>query len=136
MEVTQQHQLTAQANKTGYICITIDLTQNNTSTGTPGTSGYSPVNNQLRLELVDVLNQQGLNSGGLIHTFPLYSYTSTGTSVALTKFDKSFFKKWKQQQLIWVRYVSCAYQKMALYLLTELLRLQVVQDQLADLIWA
>ena len=93
VEVTQQHQLTAQANKTGYICITIDLTQNNTSTGTPGTSGYSPVNNQLRLELVDVLNQQGLNSGGLIYTFPLYSYVSTGATVALTKIDKSFFKK-------------------------------------------
>lgn len=89
----QQMQLAAQANKTGYVCITIDLTQNNTSTGTPGTSGYSPVNNQLRLELVDVLNQQDLNSGGLIYTFPLYSYTSTGTSVALTKLDKSFFKK-------------------------------------------
>ena len=93
VEVTQQHQLTAQANKTGYICITIDLTQNNTSTGTPGTSGYSPVNNQLRLELVDVLNQQGLNSGGLIYTFPLYSYVSTGATVTLTKIDKSFFKK-------------------------------------------
>ena len=92
-EVTQQHQIIAQANKTGYVCITIDLTQNNTSTGTPGTSGYSPVNNQLRLELVDVLNQQGLNSGGLIYTFPIYSYVSTGTSVALTKLDKSFFKK-------------------------------------------
>ncbi len=93
VEVTQQHQLTAQANKTGYICITIDLTKNNTSTGTPGTSGYSPVNNQLRLELVDVLNQQGLNSGGLIYTFPLYSYVSTGATVTLTKIDKSFFKK-------------------------------------------
>ena len=93
VEVTQQHQLTAQANKTGYICITIDLTQNNASTGTPGTSGYSPVNNQLRLELVDVLNQQGLNSGGLIYTFPLYSYVSTGATVTLTKIDKSFFKK-------------------------------------------
>ena len=93
VEVTQQHQLTAQANKTGYICITIDLTQNNTSTGTPGTSGYSPVNNQLRLELVDVLNQQGLNSGGLIYTFPIYSYVSTGATITLTKIDKSFFKK-------------------------------------------
>ena len=93
VEVTQQHQLTAQANKTGYVCITIDLTQNNTSTGTPGTSGYLPVNNQLRLELVDVLNQQYLNSGGLIYTFPLYSYVSTGATVTLTKIDKSFFKK-------------------------------------------
>ena len=88
----QQMQLTAQANKTGYVCITIDLTQNNTSTGTPGTSGYSPVNNQLRLELVDVLNQQDLNSGGLIYTFPLYSYVSTGTSVALTKLERNYYK--------------------------------------------
>ena len=92
VEVTQQHQLTAQANKTGYVCITVDLTQNNTSTGTPGTSGYSPVNNQLRLELVNVLNQQDLNSGGLIYTFPLYSYVSTGTSVALTKLERNYYK--------------------------------------------
>ena len=90
IENVQQAQLTAQANKIGYVCIVIDLTQTNTSTGTPGTSDYVPVNNQLRLELVGVLNQQDLNSGGLIYTFPIYSYTSTGTSVALTKIDKSF----------------------------------------------
>ncbi|WP_413523120.1 hypothetical protein [Lactococcus raffinolactis] len=93
VEVTQQHQLTAQANKTGYVCITIDLTQNNISTGTPGTSGYSPVNNQLRLELVDVLNQQDLNSGGLIYTFPLYSYVSTGTTISIKKIKNSFTDK-------------------------------------------
>lgn len=92
IENSQQMQLTAQANKTGYVCITIDLTQNNTSTGTPGTSDYLPVNNQLRFELVDVLNQQDLNSGGLIYTFPLYSYVSTGTSVALTKLDRNYYK--------------------------------------------
>lgn len=90
VEVTQRHQLTAQANKTGYVCITVDLTQNNISTGTPGTSNYAPVNNQLRLELVEALNQQDLGSGGLIYTFPIYSYASTGTSVTLTKIDKSF----------------------------------------------
>ena len=86
----QQMQLTTHANKTGYICITIDLTQDNTSTGTPGTSDYVPINNQLRLELVDTLNQQDLNNGGLIYTFPLYSYVSTGSSVALTKISFSF----------------------------------------------
>lgn len=87
----QQMQLAVQANKTGYVCITIDLTQTNTSTGTPGTSNYVPVNNQLRLELVETLNRQDLNTGGgLIYTFPIYSYTSTGTSVSLTKIDNSF----------------------------------------------
>ena len=91
VENGQQMQLTAQANKTGYVCITIDLTQNNTSTGTPGTSDYLPVNNQLRIELVDTLNQQNLNTGGgLIYTFPLYAYVSTGTSVSLTKIDRGF----------------------------------------------
>lgn len=91
VEVTQRHQLTAQANKSGYVCITVNLTQNNTSTGTPGTSDYLPVNNQLRIELVEVLNQQDLNSGGgLIYTFPLYSYVSTGSSVSITRVSKSF----------------------------------------------
>ena len=90
IENTQQVQLTAQANKTGYVCITIDLTQNNTSTGTPGTITYLSVNNQLRLELVDTLNQQDLNSGGLIYTFPLYSYVSTGATMTLTKNSGSF----------------------------------------------
>ncbi len=93
IENTQQVQLTAQANKTGYICITIDLTQDNTSTGTPGTSTYLPVNNQLRLELVDTLNKQDLNSDGLIYTFPIYSYVSTGTTVTLTKIITSHMKK-------------------------------------------
>lgn len=90
VESGQQMQLTAQANKTGYVCITIDLTQDNTSTGTPGTSGYVPINNQLRLELVDTLNQQNLNSGGLIYTFPIYSYVSTGATLTLTKILKNY----------------------------------------------
>lgn len=90
VENGQQMQLSAQANKTGYVCITIDLTQNNTSTGTPGTSDYVPINNQLRLELVDTLNQQNLNSGGLIYTFPLYSYVSTGATLTLTKILKNY----------------------------------------------
>ena len=89
IENSQQMQLTAQANETGYVCITIDLTQNNTSTGTPGTSDYVPVNNQLRLELVESLNRQDLNAGGFVHTFPLYTYESTASTVTLTNFSAS-----------------------------------------------
>ena len=91
IENSQQMQLTAQANKTGYVCVTIDLTQTNTATGTPGTSDYTPVNNQLRLELVNVLNQQNLNNDGLIYTFPIYSYSTTGTSVTLTKLTANYW---------------------------------------------
>ena len=89
--IQQQEQLSARANTSGYVVITIDLTQSNTATGTPGTSGYMPVNNQLRLELVDVLNQQNLNNDGLIYTFPIYSYSTTGTSVTLTKLTANYW---------------------------------------------
>ena len=89
IENSQQMQLTAQANKTGYVCITIDLTQTNTSTGSPGTINYVPVNNQLRLELVETLNRQDLNAGGFVHTFPLYAYKSTASTVTLTNFSAS-----------------------------------------------
>ena len=91
IENGQQMQLTAQANKAGYICITIDLTQSNAATGTPGASNYVPVNNQLRLELVEILNQQNLNNDGLIYTFPIYSYSTTGTSVTLTKLTANYW---------------------------------------------
>ena len=89
IENSQQMQLTAQANKTGYVCITIDLTQTNTSTGSPGTSNYVPVNNQLRLELVETLNRQDLYAGGFVHTFQLYTYKSTASTVTLTNFSTS-----------------------------------------------
>lgn len=92
--IQQQEQLAAQANATGYVCVTVDLTQINTATGTPGTSDYMPVNNQLRLELVDILNQQNLNDGGLIYTFPIYSYTSTGASVTLSPYKQSFDREY------------------------------------------
>ena len=88
--IQQQEQLSAQANTSGYVVVTIDLTQSNTATGTPGASNYEPVNNQLRLELVGQLNRQDLNNGGLIYTFPLYSYVSTGTSVTLRIYKGSF----------------------------------------------
>ncbi|MFR4176071.1 MAG: hypothetical protein ACLUQC_08425 [Lactococcus raffinolactis] len=90
VENGQQAQLTAQANKIGYVCIVIDLTQTNTSTGTPGTSDYVPVNNQLRLELVETLNKQNLNAGGFVYTFPLYAYEATAATVTLTKVSDSF----------------------------------------------
>ena len=88
--VTQQHKILAQANKSGFVCITVDLTQDNTATGAPGTSSYVSVNNQLRLELVKTLVQQDLSNGGLIYTLPIYSYTATGTSITVSRVDSSY----------------------------------------------
>ena len=87
IEVDEEMQLSVSANNSGYVCVVIDLTQNNTSTGEAGTSGYTPVNNQLRLEVVKELVQQDLFEDGKLYAFPLASFTSTGTTVNLTKID-------------------------------------------------
>lgn len=81
VEVTELHKLTVPANTSGYIVLTIDLTQQNSSTGTPGNSDYLPVNNQVSVQVVDKLVQQDLLNDGLIYMFPLASYTSNGTTV-------------------------------------------------------
>lgn len=85
IEVDEEMQLSVSANDSGYVCIVIDLTQNNTSTGESGTPDYQPVNNQIRLDVVKELVQQNLHDGGQLYTFPLASFTSTGTTVTLTK---------------------------------------------------
>lgn len=87
IEVDEEMKLSVSANDTGYVCIVIDLTQNNTSTGGAGTPEYQPVNNQIRLEVVKGLVQQDLHNGGQLYTFPLASFTSTGTTVNLTKIN-------------------------------------------------
>ena len=87
IEIDEEMQLSVPANTSGYVCIVIDLTQNNTSTGEAGTPEYQPVNNQIRLEVVTELVQQDLHDGGQLYTFPLASFTTTGTTVSLTKID-------------------------------------------------
>ena len=87
IEIDEEMQLSVSANDSGYVCIVIDLTQNNTSTGEAGTPEYQPVNNQIRLEVVKELVQQDLHDGGQLYTFPLASFTATGTTVNLTKID-------------------------------------------------
>ena len=87
IDIDEEELVSVSANDTGYICLVIDLTQVNTSEGEAGTPGYQPVNNQLRLEVVKELVQQDLHDGGQLYTFPLASFTSTGTTVTLTKSD-------------------------------------------------
>ena len=87
IEIDEEMQLSMPANDSGYVCIVIDLTQNNTSTGEAGTPEYQPVNNQIRLEVVTELVQQDLHDGGQLYTFPLASFTATGATVNLTKID-------------------------------------------------
>jgi len=92
LTVTNQETLTVQANTSGYICQTIDLTETNTATGTPGSGDYIVANNQYRLEVVNELTQHDLMKDGQIYTFPLYSFVSNGTAVTITKVVDSFPK--------------------------------------------
>ena len=87
IDVDEEELVSVSANDTGYICLVIDLTQVNTSEGEAGTPGYMPVNNQVRLEVVKELVQQDLFEEGKLYTFPLASFSSTGTTVDLTKVD-------------------------------------------------
>ncbi len=89
IDIDEEELVSVSANDTGYICLVIDLTQVNTSEGEAGTPGYTPVNNQVRLEVVKTLVQQDLFEEGKLYTFPLASFTSTGTTVNLTKIDIS-----------------------------------------------
>ncbi|MDT2705770.1 hypothetical protein [Enterococcus dispar] len=85
IEVTEREALTAMANTEGFVCLTIDLTEVNKATGTPGNPDYEVINNQVRLELVSELNQQDLFNDGQVYTFPLAKYVANGTTVSVTK---------------------------------------------------
>jgi hypothetical protein len=85
IEITSTENIAVPANTTGYICITIDLSQKNTSTGTPGQSDYSFVLGQLKTEFVTTLVQQDLFNGGSIYNFNLGKVSSTSSEVSYNK---------------------------------------------------
>ncbi|MBC2140753.1 hypothetical protein HCA89_00405 [Listeria innocua] len=73
VEITEPLVITLPNAVDGYISITLDLTQINSSSGTPGQSDYSVINNQLRVEFVTTLIQGDTLNNDLIYTFPLAS---------------------------------------------------------------
>ena len=80
IKITSPERLSIPANSSGWICLTIDLTQVNSFTGTPGSTNYKPVNNQVRLEIVNKLVQQDLMTTGKLYTFPIASYSSNAST--------------------------------------------------------
>lgn len=83
IRVTAQERIAIPANSSGYLVLTIDLTQVNSFVGTPGSTNYVPTNNQVRLETVSSLVQQDLHSNGKLYTFALAQYSSTASAVTL-----------------------------------------------------
>lgn len=90
IEITASETITIPSNTEGYVCITIDLNQINTSSGTPGQSDYQFVIGQLKTEFVTSLIQQDLNNNGTIYNFPLAKVTSTDNSISITKVNSSY----------------------------------------------
>ncbi len=90
IEVSSAQNVQIPANNTGYLCLTIDLSQTNTSSGTPGQTDYTVVINQVRSEFVTSLTQNDLFNGGLIYNFPLGQVTSTSTTATFTKMSYSY----------------------------------------------
>lgn len=83
VEILEPMTLQVPANYKGYLVITIDLTKTNTSTGTPGEASYTPVNNQVYLQIVDSIIAQDLKNGGQIYQYPLAAIVSNGSTMKL-----------------------------------------------------
>lgn len=99
-EITNQEQLSVMANTEGYVCITIDLTETNTAEGVPGSADYVVTNNQLRVELVTELVQQDLFNDGQVYTFPLASFSSSGTAVTISRINDNYATEKKYKKTI------------------------------------
>ncbi len=90
IEIASAEDVQITASSTGYLCLTVDLSQTNTSSGTPGQTDYTVVINQVRAEFVTSLTQDDLFDGGLLYNFPLGTVTSTATTVSFTPTAASY----------------------------------------------
>ena len=85
VEVTVAHPVTIPANSKGFLVLTIDLSKVNSSTGTPGNSNYTFINNQLTARFVTTATTNQLNNNGLVFDFVLGSVTTTANAITFVK---------------------------------------------------
>lgn len=91
VEIIKPETLSIPANGTGSICLVVDLTKQNTVTGSAGGADYAVKVNQIYLSAVTgTLTQDDLNNGGYIYELPLASYVSTATSVSIVQNNPTF----------------------------------------------
>lgn len=85
IEISSPEIIPVPANTTGYIAITLDLSQENKTTGTPGQPDYTFQLNQGKVGFVKTLVSEDTNDGRPIFTFKLAQVSSNGTDVTITK---------------------------------------------------
>lgn len=91
VQVISPHDVSIPQNASGYLVITIDLTQVNHSTGAVGTDSYIVENNQIRAEYVTELIRQDVNNTGTgIFMLNLGSITSTTTSTSYIRYNPTY----------------------------------------------
>jgi len=91
VEVTEPEVLDIPANSNGRVCITVDLTKNNTVIGNASDINYDVTINQVYLSaVVGDLIQDNLLDNGFIFQFPIANYSSNFTNVTVIKLDNKF----------------------------------------------
>lgn len=102
IQITKPIELEAQPNQSnGYVCITIDLNNNNEVHGEYGTDSYSVDNNQIKVELRSQLVQEDINNQGKVFTFPLATYNSNQTTASITIVSQSYEKVLSKGEVLW-----------------------------------
>ncbi|WP_165005632.1 MULTISPECIES: hypothetical protein [unclassified Enterococcus] len=100
--IRQEESITVPANSSGYISLTVDLTQE-VIPGTllPESEEYEWTNNQVKLEFITKIVEGNLNNGDKVYNLPLCSVTSTGSTVSISKITDSYELILSKGEVLW-----------------------------------
>ncbi|HFN2133099.1 TPA: hypothetical protein ACHASC_002032, partial [Enterococcus faecium] len=100
--VRQEESITVPANSSGYIALTVDLTQEVIPGSIlPESEEYEWTNNQVKLEFITKVIKGNLNNGDKVYNLPLCSVTSTGSTVSISKISDSYELTLSKGEILW-----------------------------------
>lgn len=100
--VRQEQSVTVPANSTGYISLTVDLTQEVVPGAiSPESEDYEWVNNQVKLEFVTEVVSGDLNNGDKVFNLPLCSVNSSGSVATVSKLSDSYERILSKGEVLW-----------------------------------
>ncbi|MFT8599511.1 MAG: hypothetical protein ABF709_04870 [Leuconostoc pseudomesenteroides] len=85
VEILEPEKITLPSSASGHICLVVDLTRMNTTTGEAGSDTYAVKVNQVYVAAITTqLLQEDLHNGGLIYQFPIAEFTTTTNATTIT----------------------------------------------------
>lgn len=117
LEVVEPETIPIPSSATGTvpICVRIDLTQQNTSSGTPGSDDYVAINNQVSIGLVTgTKNEENLAEGGHLYDWKFAELTNAGSGAPGINQRSSVEVAYLDMQNGWTRNTA-TYQPVILY---------------------